>query len=64
MEKMDDAQAVQCQPCIRGEGDEVRAMVNEIRNWGSGSWTDGLVDNIKIVLRNSLGRGLVLLTTD
>lgn len=39
--------------------------VNEIHNWGLGSWADGVIDDIKIVLRNSLGaRGLVSLTTD
>ena len=39
--------------------------VNEIHNWGLGSWADGIIDDIKIVLRNSLGaRGVVSLTTD
>lgn len=39
--------------------------VNEIHHWGFGSWADGIVDDIKIVLRNILGaRGVVSLTTD
>lgn len=39
--------------------------VNEIYNWGFGSWADGIVDDIKIVLRNSMGaRVVVSPTTD
>lgn len=37
--------------------------VNEIHNWGLGSWTDGIVDDIKIVLRNSMGARMVVSPT-
>lgn len=38
---------------------------NEIQNWGLGSWADGILDDIKIVLTNSnRARGVVSLTTD
>lgn len=34
--------------------------INEIHNWGLGSWADGFLDDVKIVLRKSLGaRGVV-----
>lgn len=29
--------------------------VNEIHNWGLGSWADGFLDDVKILLRKSLG---------
>ena len=56
--------------CIANFGSEEMVIrfaqsVNEIHNWGLGPWADGVLDDIKIVLRNSLGaRGVVSLTTD
>lgn len=39
--------------------------VNEIHNWGLGSWADGFVDDVKIVPRKNLGgRGVLSPTTD
>lgn len=29
--------------------------VNEIHNWGLGSWTDAFLDDVKILLRESSG---------
>lgn len=37
--------------------------INEIHNWGLGSWADGIVNDIKIVLRNSMGARVVVSPT-
>ena len=46
--------------CAMPEGDDVCAMGNAIHHCGLGPWADGFVNDVKIVLRESLGaRGVV-----